>query len=85
MVFLEEYENFPYKPKEIRSFSPFSFIFPPVPPNNWTPPTQLKTFQIGIERGYVLRKFGLDKLKMTVSISNCKEAVFNYVFFCKKS
>ena len=33
-----------------------------------------------MEQGYPLKKFYLDKLKSTVSISNCKKTVFNYVF-----
>ena len=33
--------------------------------------------------GYPLKKFRFDKLKITVSISNCIKAVCNYVFFAK--
>ena len=36
-----------------------------------------------MEKGYRLKKFRLDKLKITVSISNCKKTVFNCVS-CKK-
>ena len=36
-----------------------------------------------MEQGYPLKKFRLDKFKITVSISSCKKAVFNYVS-CKK-
>ena len=36
-----------------------------------------------MEHGYPLKKFRYDKLKITVSISNCKKTVFNYVL-CKK-
>ena len=32
-----------------------------------------------MEKGYLLRKFHLDKLKRTVSISNYKKTVFNYI------
>ena len=32
-----------------------------------------------MEKGYLLKKFRLDKLKITVSISNCKKTVFNYI------
>ena len=47
-------------------------------------PTQLKPlFRINMEKGYPLKKFRLDKLKITVSISNCKKTVFNCVS-CKK-
>ena len=35
-----------------------------------------------MEQDYTLKKFCHDKLKITVSISNCKKTVFNYVF-CK--
>ena len=37
-----------------------------------------------MEQGCPLKKFRLDQLKITVSISNCKKTVFNYVF-CEKS
>ena len=40
--------------------------------------------ELDIEQGYPLKKFRLDKLGITASTSNCKKAVFNYVF-CKKS
>ena len=47
-------------------------------------PIHLKLlFRIGMEQGYSLKKFRIDKLKITVSISNCKKTVFNYVL-CKK-
>ena len=55
------------------------------PSQNWAlPPSQKLLFWIGTEQGYPIKTFRLDKLKITVSISNCKKAVFNYVF-CKKS
>ena len=60
-------------------------LFSTSPSQKLGTPTLLKLFlQIGIEKGYPLRKFGRDKLTITVSISNCKKAVFNHVF-CKKS
>ena len=63
--------------------SHFSAIFPPVPPKNWAlPPSYKLLFRINMEQGYPLKKFRLDTLKITVSISNCKKTVFNYVF-CK--
>ena len=43
-------------------------------------PTKLETFSSNKEQGYPLRKFCLDKLKITVSFSNCEKTVFNYVF-----
>ena len=47
-------------------------------------PTQLKLlFRINMEKGYPFKKFSLEKLKITVFISNCKKTVFNYVL-CKK-
>ena len=46
--------------------------------------TELKLLLgINMEQGYPLKKFRLDKLKIIVSISNCKKTVFNYVS-CKK-
>ena len=36
-----------------------------------------------MKQGYPLKKFPLDKLKITASISNCKKTVFNYGS-CKK-
>ena len=64
--------------------SPLSSIFTPSPPNNWArPPSKKLLFRIGIEKGYSLKKIGLDKLKIMFSISNCIKAVFNYVFFKK--
>ena len=36
-----------------------------------------------MEEGYPLKKLRLDKLKITVSIRNCRKTVFNYVL-CKK-
>ena len=47
-------------------------------------PTQLQTtFWNKYGTGLSSQKFRLDKLKITVSISNCKKTVFNYVS-CKK-
>ena len=36
-----------------------------------------------MEKGYHLKKFRLDKLKITVSISYCKKTVFNNVSWKK--
>ena len=66
------WRNCPSKPKEIGPFPHFNPIFPPVPPKNWAlPPSQKLLFRIDMEQGYLLKKFRLDKLKITDSISNC--------------
>ena len=63
-------------------FLVLALFFHPFLPKLGTP-TQLKLlFRIGIKQGYPLKKFRLDNLKITVSVSNCKKAVFTYVF-CK--
>ena len=60
------------------AFSHFSPIVPPIPPTNWVlPPSKKLLFRIDMEKGYPLKKFRLDKLKITVSISNCKNTVSN--------
>ena len=47
-------------------------------------PIQLKTtFSNKYGTELSSQKFRLDKLKITVSISNCKKTFFNYVFFQK--
>ena len=43
----------------------------------------LIAFRIGHELGYHLKKFHFDYLKIVVSISVCKKAVLNYIFFKK--
>ena len=61
------------KPRDIGSFLVLALSFPPIPPKNWGPHSVRNYFlRIGIEKGYPLKKFLLDKLKITVSISNCK-------------
>ena len=85
LSFRDKLENSPSKPRELGYFSLFSPIFPPVPPKNWAfPPSYILLLRIGIEKGYPLKKFGHEKLKITVSISIFIKAVFNYAF-CKKS
>ena len=55
----------------------------PCPSQKLGTPTQLKTtFPIDMEQGYPLKNVRLDKLKVIISIGNCKKTVFNYVF-CK--
>ena len=65
-------------------FSHFSPIFPSVPHKYWAFHSSYKLlFRLNMEKGYPLKKFRLDKLKITVSVSNCKRTVFSYVS-CKK-
>ena len=79
-MFQGQIGDFPFLAQGNWAFSPLSPIFPPVLPKNWAlPPSSEPLFRIGIV-GYPLKKFGVDKLKITVSISNCIKAVFNYVF-----
>ena len=69
----------PHKLRENGSLSYFTPIFSTHPSQKLGTSTQLKTifFQINMEQGYSLKKLRLDKLKVTVSISNCKKIVFN--------
>ena len=54
-------------------------LFSTRPSQNWAlSPSYKLVFRINMEQGYPLKKFRLDKLKITVSISNCKKTVFNY-------
>ena len=84
-MFQGQIENYTSKPREIGCFSHFSPIFYPCPSHKLGTPTQLKTT---FSNKYITRlpsqKFRIDKLKITVSISNCKQTVFSYVS-CKKS
>ena len=75
-------EIFLLSPGKLGLFLILALLFhPSLPKIGHTHPAKNYFFRINMEQSYRLKKFRLDKLKITVSVGNCKKTVFNYVFF----
>ena len=79
-MFQGQIEEIPVlNPGKLGIFVILALFFYPFLPKIWHFPQLKTTFRINMDQGYRLKKFRLDNLKITVSISNCKKIVFNYV------
>ena len=71
-------------PGKLGLFLILALFFHPYLPKNWAfPPSSKLLVRIDMRQAYPLKTFRLDKLRSTVSVSNCKKAVFNYIFLQK--